>query len=147
MWSPTGPEIILWIHILAACIWIGGQITIAALLPLLHGQPALVRSTGRRYQHIAWGAFAVLVVTGIINVHNAGISWDHLNGSAAGRTLEVKLLFVALSGLAAAVHAFVLARRARERGRSAPALSATLGIISLLTAAVAALYGVVIAQH
>src|ERR1019366_279013 len=40
------------------------------------GQLAVI--AGRRYQAVAWPAFGVLVVTGIINVGNAGIQWRHL---------------------------------------------------------------------
>jgi putative copper export protein len=148
IWAPNGAQLILWLHVLAACVWIGGQLTIALLVPMLRGQPALLAAAARRYQLAAWFAFAVLVITGIANVHNAGISWTDLDSTAAGRTLEVKLLFVLLSGAAAAVHAFVVApRAAASRGRVAPALSAILGTASLLAATVAALYGVVIAEH
>ncbi|HLJ69440.1 MAG TPA: CopD family protein [Chloroflexota bacterium] len=141
------PDVVLWIHVLAACVWIGGQITIAMLVPVLRGQPDLLSVAGRRYQIAAWFAFAVLIVTGLWNVHNAGISWTNLSATSAGRTLSVKLLFVALSGVAAAVHAFVVAPRVRHS--SAPALRALSGILgagALLAAFLAALYGVTIAN-
>ena len=143
----SGPQWVLWVHVVAACIWIGGQITVAAVIPLLRGvggdgSANLASVVGRRYQVIAWPAFAALAVTGVINVGNAGLQWSHLLDSAAGRTLAVKLGLVALSGAAAALHAFVQA----PRGRSA-AWSAGLGSVSLLAAVVAALYGVTIAQQ
>jgi putative copper export protein len=147
MLSPHGSDFVLWIHVLAACVWIGGQITIGMLVPVLRGQPEVLATAARRYQWVAWAAFVVLVITGIANVHNAGISWPHLNSTPAGRTLSVKLLFVLLSGLAAAVHAFVVAPRAGRR--STPALrawSGILGAVSLLAAILAALYGVIIAE-
>lgn len=148
IWAPTGAQLVLWLHVLAACVWIGGQLTIALLIPMLRSQPALLSAAARRYQVAAWAAFAVLVITGIANVRNAGISWTQLDATAAGRTLEVKLLFVLLSGAAAAVHAFVVApRAASSRGGRTSALSAILGAASLLAAMAAALYGVVIAEH
>jgi hypothetical protein len=64
MWLPTGVQIVLWLHILAACVWIGGQITVAVLIPMLRGQPDLVTAAARRYETVAWFAFAVLVTTG-----------------------------------------------------------------------------------
>ncbi|MFI5287762.1 MAG: CopD family protein [Candidatus Dormibacteria bacterium] len=88
-------------HIVAACIWIGGQVTVAAIIPLLRDQRELARRVGRRYQAVAWPAFAVLIVTGVVNVSNAGLRWWQLFDSSAGRTLVVKLVLVALSGLAA----------------------------------------------
>lgn len=148
MWNPNGVQLVLWLHVVAACIWIGGQITIAALVPLLRGEPLLLSAAGRRYQWIAWFGFFLLILTGIFNANNAGISWTHLNSTTAGRTLEVKLLFVLLSGAAAAIHAFIVAPRASSsRTPFNAALSGLLGSGSLLFAMVAALHGVVIAEH
>lgn len=143
----SGPQWVLWVHVLAACIWIGGQIVVAAVIPLLRrvggeGTTSLASAVGRRYQLVAWPAFAALAVTGVINVGNAGLQWGHLLDSSAGRTLAVKLGLVFVSGAAAALHAFVQA----PRGRSA-AWSASLGTLSLLAAVTAALYGVAIAQQ
>jgi putative copper export protein len=139
-----GAMIVLWVHVLAACIWIGGQAAIAVLMPMLRGVDGLATTAGRRFQVVAWPAFAVLIVTGALNARSAGITWSDLVGSPTGRTLLIKLGFVVVSGAAAAVHAFVVAPR---RGRaSRPALSAVLGSVSVLAAAVAALFGVVIAQ-
>jgi putative copper export protein len=144
--SITGAALVLWLHVMAACIWIGGQVTVAILIPLLRGQGQLTVIAGRRYQAVAWPAFGVLVVTGIINVGNAGIQWRHLLDTDAGRTLAVKLGLVAVSGLAAGVHAFLQAPRrdAAEVGR--PWAAALLGSASVLAAVLAALYGVVIAS-
>lgn len=133
-----GRDAVLWIHILAACVWVGGQITVAALMPLLRGTAGLAAAAGRRFNRIGWSAFAVLVVTGILNVARLGLSWGDVLGSDAGRTLVVKLLFVLLSGAAAAVHAFIQARRA-PRG---PLPSILLGSLSVGAAIVAALFGV-----
>lgn len=95
---------------------------------------------------IAWPAFAVLVGTGIANVGNAGLHWSQLFDSTVGRTLVVKLGFVGLSGLAAAVHAFIQAPESSADATSRPLTSAVLGSTSLLAALVAALYGVAISN-
>jgi putative copper export protein len=142
----SGTEVVLWLHIIAASVWIGGQMTVAAVIPALRHHPGLARSAGNRYQIIAWPAYVVLVLTGIANVGNAGLQWSHLLDSAVGRTLAVKLGFVGLSGLAAAVHAFLQAPRRSADATSRPVASALLGSISLLAALVAALYGVAIAN-
>ncbi len=145
MLSLSEPTFFLWVHIVAACIWIGGQVTVATIIPLLRDHRDLARRAGRRYQAVAWPAFAVLIVTGIVNVGNAGLRWSQLLDSSAGRTLVVKLILVALSGLAAGVHSFVQApRRSHATGGSAIG-SAVLGSVSLITALLAAFYGVAIA--
>lgn len=141
-----GAAIVLWVHVLAACIWIGGQVVVAALMPALPGVDGLAAAAGRRFQLIAWPAYATLIITGALNARNAGITWSDLVSSPTGRTLLVKLGFVVLSGGAAALHAFLLAPH--RRGDTArPYQSAILGSVSVLAAVIAALYGVVIAQQ
>lgn len=141
-----GAVIVLWLHILGASVWIGGQATVAAVIPALRGNPDLARVVGRRYQVIAWPAFVLLAVTGVINVGNAGIAWGAVFASSQGRVLITKLGFVALSGAAAALHAFLQAPRdARGASQHSALASATLGSLSFLAAVVAALFGVVIA--
>lgn len=135
-------EAVLWVHVLAACVWIGGQIIVAAIVPMLRGVDGLAAAAGRRFQLVAWPAFALLVLTGIDNARRAGITWAGLTSTEEGRTLLVKLGLVALSGAAAAVHALIQAPRARARGAL---LTALLGSLSLLAAVAAALLGVVIA--
>lgn len=146
MLSPSWTVAVLWLHMTAATIWIGGQVLVAAVVPMLRGQAGLAAAVGRRYQLIAWPAFAVLVLTGLQNVRNAGLSWSHLLDNDAGRTLTLKLALVLLSGAAAAVHAVIQAPRARAQARPAPALSAALGSVSLLAALGAAFLGVDIAE-
>jgi len=139
--SISGHTLILWLHVVAACIWIGGQVTVAAIIPLLRDQRDLARRVGRRYQAVAWPAFAVLIVTGVVNVGNAGLHWSQLLDSSAGRTLVVKLVLVALSGL----HSFLQAPRRGYAKDGSAVGSAVLGSISLVAALLAALYGVAIA--
>lgn len=144
MLNISGSALLIWVHIVAACVWIGGQATVAAVIPLLRDHRDLARRVGRRYQVIAWPAFAVLIITGVVNVGNAGLHWAQLLDSPAGRTLAVKLALVALSGLSAGVHSFLQAPRRTATGGSAVG-SAVLGSISLIAALLAALYGVAIA--
>jgi putative copper export protein len=58
-------QLVLWLHVLAACVWMGGQVTVAAVLPLLRGAEGLAAAAGRRYQLVAWPAFTVLALTGL----------------------------------------------------------------------------------
>jgi putative copper export protein len=134
----TGHAVLLWLHVLGACVWIGGQLVVAVMVPLTRGDPRLARALGRRFQAVAWPAFGVLVVTGVIQAHVIGITPATLLQTATGRTLGVKLLFVLLSGAAALAHALTPSRRRSAR------LAAGLGGVSLLSAVVAALYGVVL---
>ena len=59
----------LFLHVLAATVWVGGQLTLAALVPGLRRlSPDAPRVVARRFNRVAWPAFAVLVGTGIWNI-------------------------------------------------------------------------------
>ncbi len=143
----TGADFVLWIHVLAACIWIGGQITLGMVMPMLRSVPEVMRDIARRFQNLAWGAFAILIVTGLINMHDAGISLANLNATSQSRTLSIKLVFVIISGAAAAIHAYWVTPHMRNASHAKRAAAvASVGGISLLAAMLAALFGVAIAQ-
>jgi putative copper export protein len=140
----TSHALVLWVHVLSACVWIGGQITILAVLPVVRRTPGMPAAVGRSFQRIAWPAFALLLLTGLFNVWYLQIGWSQLWDTAAGRTLTVKLGMVAASGIATAAH--VLHQRRRRLAGVAPSgkAPAILGTIGLLSAFGAALYGVVL---
>lgn len=99
----------LFLHVLAATIWVGGQVTLAALVPVLRRLGAEVpRAAARRFNQVAWPAFAVLVLSGLWNVIAVRAQ---VTGSYE-ITLVVKLIVVAISGVSAALHA-----RARSKPR------------------------------
>ena len=92
----------LFLHVLAATVWVGGQLTLAALVPVLRGLGAEVpRTAARRFNQVAWPAFAILLLTGVWNVIAVR---SQISGSYAV-TLWVKLAVVAVSGATAALHA------------------------------------------
>jgi putative copper export protein len=94
----------LFLHVLAATIWVGGQLTLAALVPVLRRFGAEVpRAAARRFNQVAWTAFAVLVVTGGWNIIAVQ---DEISHDTSYRvTLIVKLIVVGVSGVTAALHA------------------------------------------
>ena len=95
----------LFLHVLAATIWVGGQITLAALVPVLRASGAEVpRAAANAFARVAWPAFGVLVLTGIWNVV---VGWDYLDQA----TLGVKYVLVVLSGVSAFLHARATSRR------------------------------------
>jgi putative copper export protein len=102
MLSVSWDTVRLFLHVLAAAVWVGGQITLAALVPVLRRLGAEIpRAAARRFNLVAWPAFGVLVVTGIWNI--AAVH-AQIKGSYQ-TTLVVKLIVVAISGVTAALHA------------------------------------------
>jgi putative copper export protein len=98
----------LFLHVLAATVWVGGQLTLAGLVSTVRevdaGAPRLV---ARRFNRIAWPAFAVLLATGVWNLLEIDIG-DHSTEYQV--TLFVKLMLVALSGVAAFLHTIARTR-------------------------------------
>ncbi len=98
----------LFLHVLAATVWVGGQIVLAALVPALRAAGSDVpKAAARAFNKIAWPAFGVLLLTGIWNVAAEGD-----RGDAYQHTLVVKLVVVALSGATAWAHARATTRAA-----------------------------------
>lgn len=87
---------------LAATIWVGGQLTLAGLVPTLRRSAGeAVPLAAGTFAKLAWPAFAVLVATGIWNIAANPPS----SQTGAWRiVLWVKISLVAVSGLAAWWH-------------------------------------------
>ena len=121
----------LFLHVLAATIWVGGQLTLAALVPVLRRQgPDAPRIAARRFNLVAWPAYGVLIATGIWNI----IAVSPMS-PAYQRTLTVKLIVVAASGISAFLHA---------RSKTTVGL-AVWGALTGLTALGALFLGIVLA--
>jgi putative copper export protein len=100
---PVSVDVVrLSLHVLAATIWVGGQLTLAGLVPGLRALHAdAPRSAARRFNRIAWPAYGVLVATGVWNIVESSFG----DRSTAWQvTLFVKLLVVAVSGASALAH-------------------------------------------
>lgn len=121
----------IFLHVLAATIWVGGQLTLATLVPVLRsGGSDLLRRAAQQFSKVAWSAFAVLVLTGLWNIQ---VSLDETTGSY-DTVLVIKLAVVAASGLTAWLHA---------RADSRVGL-AVYGALTAVTAVVALFLGVLL---
>src|ERR1041385_1995600 len=64
----------VWLHILAAAVWVGGLIYTAAVavpFALTHEaseRQRILRGLARRFRWIGWGSIGVLIITGIGNL-------------------------------------------------------------------------------
>ncbi|MEW6475581.1 MAG: CopD family protein [Actinomycetota bacterium] len=120
----------LFLHVLAATVWVGGQLTLAGLVPGLRALgPDVPRTVVRRFNRIAWPAFGVLFVTGLWNLSETNFGQQTTAWQA---TLFAKLVIVALAGVSAALHTHASSRKA----------VAIWGALSGLTSLLALFYGV-----
>ncbi len=122
----------VWLHVLAAMVWIGGAAFIAiVLIPAMKGKelanafvPAL-RATALRFRTVGWLSLGVLVVTGCLNLALRGFGWRACLSGAIftgrfGFVLGAKLAVVALILGLSGYHDFILGPRAAEKLGSTP---------------------------
>jgi putative copper export protein len=99
--APALDGVRLTLHVLAASVWVGGQITLAGLVPTARKlSPDAGRRLARAFSRLSWPAFAVLIATGIWNVVAVRSGQPH----SWQVVLGVKIAVVALAGIAAWFH-------------------------------------------
>ena len=110
------PFLNLWLHILAAVIWIGGMLFLSLVAvpilrqvdsPLLRAD--LFRKMAWRFRRLVWICLAVLILTGIVNVAYYG---DTTPGSPYLKVLGIKLGLVAVLVAMGVAHDFIIGPRA-----------------------------------
>lgn len=143
----TTDQIRQFLHILAATVWIGGQITLGAVVPLLRpAGPDVVQATARRFRMIAWPAYGILLLTGAWNLIDADL--DAMSDMWIS-TLSVKLWLVIISGATAYAHQLVGAHAGAtddpDRAKKLRMISGILAGVALLSAIAAAFFGVQLA--
>jgi uncharacterized membrane protein len=125
MLEPTIATLRLFLHVVAASIWVGGQIVLAGLVPALRNHASeSTKVAARAFNRIAWPAFAVLIATGIWNllaIEIGATSWEYQV------TVMIHVLLTVIAGMSAAVHA-------AGRSTLALAVGGALGLLSSLAA-------------
>lgn len=101
--------LVVFLHVVAACVWIGGMVFLAAvLLPTLRLPEyravalPLIRLTALRFRWLGWAAVGMLVGTGTASLGVRGYHWAQLTDGTLwqgwfGHVLAVKLTLVAAS--------------------------------------------------
>jgi putative copper export protein len=126
MLSPTSATWRLFLHVLAATVWVGGQLTLAGLLPGLRALgPDAPRKIARAFSHIAWPAYAVVVLTGVWNLTAVDIADTSTEYQV---TVFVKVVVVAASGIAAAIHSGTRSKVALAVGGAVAALTSVAAV-------------------
>ena len=92
----------LTLHVLAATVWVGGQIVMAGLVgPSRRFGPEAPKDLALAFARLAWPAYAVLVITGFWNIST--FTWSDQT-AAWKAVLMAKIVVVALAGLGAFLH-------------------------------------------
>jgi putative copper export protein len=130
--APVLDSIRLFIHVIGATVWVGGQLVLAALVPALKRvNPDLPKIVANKFSKIAWGSYVLLIASGIWNM----AALPKNPPSNYSMVLGFKMAVVLLSGLAAFLHA-----KSKD-----PKKLALWGSISGLTALLSLYLGVLLA--
>ena len=127
---------ILWVHILAAALWLGGAATVrTAVLPI---ESATRAAVARRAHALTSRAMEVLVLTGVLNILLKGLQGSFTLGRGFFAMLSLKMaLLVAMAGLqiwmgVAWRRASTADTDAAHRGRVGLSLQCALGAAAAL---------------
>jgi uncharacterized membrane protein len=125
----------VWLHVLAAVVWIGGMTFLTlVLVPALRKvelgsrRVELLHVTGVRFRRVGWIALGVSIGSGILVLALRGVGWAAVSsagfwGSSFGRVLAAKLLVVATIIVLSAAHDFFVGPRATRLLRADQASS------------------------
>ncbi len=112
------------IHLLSASVWVGGTIALVFVgvpaIRTLEGEAraTALRTLGRRWRPLGWGAMAVAIVSGLwLTEKHGGFSREALD-TDFDRTLIVKSGLVVLLVVGAMFHDFVLGPRLQRELRA-----------------------------
>lgn len=151
----------VFIHVIAACMWIGGMLfLILAFIPGIKMQPNkvnLIADVSLKYRNVGAVALAALLFTGILQLEYRGVRWtmEYFTTSSFGKMVGLKIVVFILIAIISLVHDYYLGARAIEIWKNQPdhprttklrALSRLLGRVSFVFALVAAWLGIILAR-
>ncbi len=114
------------VHLVAAATWLGGMITLAAVVGALRKagvERTVIVAAARAFARVSWPALLLAIATGLAQVHMLALPWSY-------RPLAVKIALVAVTAAVAVGHV-------RYARRLAPAARGALeGVLLLLTLAI-----------
>ena len=148
---------IRWIHVIAAVVWIGGNLILAMVIvphfrqnlpPVQRIQ--ILTLIGKRFEPIVWGCVLILFFTGIANIFNS-VDLSSADNSLLTvpfiRTLGIKLLLFIILLVLTGLHSFIygpkLSRAIEDLDAETEELPANVNSIRKKMAVVSSAMGVV----
>ncbi len=145
-----------WIHIVAVTVWLGPQFFMfVAAIPAVRliDDPdvrlRVMRVIIYRFGWLAWGAMAVIVLSGISNLFQEADDFGHIwdTDFRYFQIFSTKMVLVGLTVLLTALHTFVIGPRqlrVQEEMRSDSAEAARLRRVSIITSSLALLASIAV---
>ena len=91
-----------WLHLIAASVWVGGLITLGALVVAVRragGERSILKAMARQFGRLSWTAMAVALVTGVVQLARSNVSLSSDTDYAVALFVKLTLVGVA-AGLA-----------------------------------------------
>lgn len=109
---PISDALMMWAHLVAASIWVGGSIFIGIVLaPLLktfsdsvEGRLSIMIRVGRKFNKLAIPSLIILIVTGIYNSGNLLKNPSLILSTTYGQILVIKVILVIILLVTFAIH-------------------------------------------
>ena len=109
---PIADALIMWAHLVAASIWVGGSIFIGIVFaPLLktmsdtvEGRLSIMIRVGRKFNKIAIPSLIILIITGIYNSSNLIVNPSLILSTTYGQILVIKVILVIILLITFAIH-------------------------------------------
>ncbi len=157
----------VWLHILAASVWIGGIVFLSLVLVPVSRNPdyrsvasSIIQGTGTRFRMVAWICLSVLILSGGFNLYFRGLSLAGffrglLGQGSFGTLLTIKLLLVSIILSISALHDFLIGPRAMRLWQADPAspealrlrrLASLIGRINLILALLVVALGITLVR-
>jgi len=134
MIQPSLDSLRTFLHILAVCVWLGGQVVLAGVVPKMRKtNPGALSTLAKGYTSVAWPAMILIVFTGAWGLAEIDTSNE---SSAYMVTFGIKMLLVASAIIATLIHSYGTSKLAKGLGGA-------IGLLSSLFAA----YGGVLLAH
>jgi len=134
MIQPSLDSLRTFLHILAVCVWLGGQVVLAGVVPKMRKtNPGALSTLAKGYASVAWPAMILIVFTGAWGLAEIDTSNE---SSAYMVTFGIKMLLVASAIIATLIHSYGTSKLAKGLG----------GAIGLLATLFAAYCGVLLAH-
>ncbi|MGA1565326.1 MAG: hypothetical protein ACO39Q_03875 [Ilumatobacteraceae bacterium] len=115
------------VHILAASIWVGGQVVVgSAVGALRRNHHDALNPLARSFGRVAWPAYALVVLTGMWSLAVIDVTQTSTGYQVA--TL-IKVLVALASGAAATVHSYGSSKVAKAFGGAVASLTAVASLV------------------
>ena len=110
---------VLWIHVIAAVVWVGGNLILAMVIVPHFRQSLppverikLLMQIGKRFEPVVWGCIGVLFFTGIVNIFfSVDITSPSPISDAFMRTLLIKIGLFFVLIILTVLHSMIFAPR------------------------------------